>query len=95
MLKQVADLLVDPLATLCRLAGCGRRRTSSAEFRFSGGQLFVRHGLTGAQQRTIHRITRGRPELRTLRDIMDEVYRLFDRRCRTDTALERLEIGWS
>ena len=38
----------------------------------------------------IHRITRGRPELRTLRDIMDEVYRLFDRRCRTDTVLENL-----
>jgi hypothetical protein len=36
------------------------------------------------------RITRGRPELRTLRDIMDEVYRLFDRRRRTDTALEKL-----
>jgi len=25
-----------------------------------------------------------------LRDIVDEVYRLFDRRCRTDTALEKL-----
>ena len=28
--------------------------------------------------------------LRTLRTIADEVYRLFDRRCRTETALERL-----
>jgi hypothetical protein len=28
--------------------------------------------------------------LRTLREIMDEVYRLFDRRCRTDTALAKL-----
>jgi len=36
------------------------------------------------------RITRGRPELRTLPDIMDEVYRLFDRRCRSDTALQKL-----
>ena len=34
---------------------------------------------------------RGLPKLRTLRDIMEEVYRLFDRRCRTDTALARLE----
>jgi hypothetical protein len=33
---------------------------------------------------------RGRPDLRTLREIMNEVYRLFDRRCRTDTALEKL-----
>jgi hypothetical protein len=30
------------------------------------------------------------PHLRVLRSIMDEVYRLFDRRCRTATALERL-----
>ena len=29
-------------------------------------------------------------QLRTLREIMDEVYRLFDRRCRTDTALTKL-----
>lgn len=52
--------------------------------------LFVRHDLTGAQRRTFQHITRGRPELRTLRDVMDEVYRLFDRRCRTATALEKL-----
>ncbi len=57
---------------------------------FEHRHLFVRRELTPSQQRTIHRITRGRPELRTLRDIMDEVYRLFDRRCRTDTALEKL-----
>ncbi len=30
------------------------------------------------------------PQLRTLRDLMEEVYRLFDRRCRTDTALAKL-----
>ena len=41
-------------------------------------------------KRTLKRITRGLPHLRRLRDIMDEVYRLFDRRCRTDTALEKL-----
>jgi len=57
---------------------------------FEHRYLFVRHDLTPAQRRTLHRITRGRPELRTLREIMDEVYRLFDRRCRTDTALEKL-----
>ena len=28
--------------------------------------------------------------MRTLRDLMEEVYRLFDRRCRTDTALAKL-----
>lgn len=57
---------------------------------FEHRHLFVRHELTSTQRRTIDHITRGRPELRTLRDIMDEVYRLFDRRCRTDTALEKL-----
>ena len=52
--------------------------------------LFVRHDLTPAQRRRLRRITRGQPQLRTLREIMDQVYRLFDRRCRTDTALEKL-----
>jgi hypothetical protein len=57
---------------------------------FEHRYLFVRHDLTRAQQRTLRRITRGQPELRTLRDIMNEVYRLFDRRCRTETALDKL-----
>lgn len=57
---------------------------------FANRYLFVQHKLTPAERRTLSRITRGRPELRTLRAIMDEVYRLFDRRCRTDTALEKL-----
>jgi len=52
--------------------------------------LFVRHDLTLAQRRTLRRITRGRPELRTLRDIMEQVYHLFDRRCRSETALDKL-----
>ena len=57
---------------------------------FQHRYLFVQHELTPAQRRTVIRITRGRPELRTLREIMDEVYRLFDRRCRSHTALEKL-----
>jgi Transposase len=57
---------------------------------FEQRYLFVQHVLTPAQRRTLMRITRGRSELRILRDIMDEVYRLFDRRCRSDTALEKL-----
>jgi hypothetical protein len=57
---------------------------------FQHRYLFVQHDLTPAQRRTLLRITRGRPELRTLREIMDQVYHLFDRRCRTDTALEKL-----
>jgi hypothetical protein len=57
---------------------------------FQHRHLFVQHKRTAAERRTFLRITRGRPELRTLREIMDEVYRLFDRRCRTETALEKL-----
>jgi hypothetical protein len=57
---------------------------------FEHRYLFVTHHLSPAQRRTLQRITRGLPQLRVLREIMDEVYRLFDRRCRTDTALEKL-----
>ena len=52
--------------------------------------LFVQHHLTLAERKTLTRITRGLGQLRTLREIMDEVYRLFDRRCRTQTALAKL-----
>jgi hypothetical protein len=57
---------------------------------FAQRYLFVQHDLTPAQRRTVHHITRGVPQLRTLRTIMEEVYRLFDRPCRTDTALAKL-----
>ena len=52
--------------------------------------LFVKHTLTHKEKKILQRITRGFGQLRTLRSIMDEVYRLFDRRCRMDTALEKL-----
>jgi len=57
---------------------------------FDHRHLFVQHHLTPAERKTFQRITRGLPHLRTLRQIMDEVYRLFDRRCRTETALAKL-----
>jgi hypothetical protein len=57
---------------------------------FSHRYLFVQHDLTLAEWRTLRRITQGLPQLRTLRTIMEEVYRLFDRRCRTETALSKL-----
>ena len=57
---------------------------------FEHRYLFVKHHLTASQKETLKRITRGLPQLRTLREIMDQVYRLFDRRCRTDTALGKL-----
>jgi hypothetical protein len=57
---------------------------------FEHRYLFVRHHLTAAQRTTLQRLLRYGRQLRALRAIMDEVYRLFDRRCRTDTALAKL-----
>ena len=58
---------------------------------FEHRYLFVRHHLSPAQQKQLQKLTYGRPELRTLRKIMEEVYRLFDRRCKTQTALKKLQ----
>jgi len=57
---------------------------------FTHRYLFVQRQLTASEQETFQHITRGLPQLRALREIMDEVYRLFDRRCRTETALAKL-----
>ncbi len=57
---------------------------------FTHRYLFVQHYLSPSERQTLQRIIRGLPSLRTLRAIMDEVYRLFDRRCRTETALAKL-----
>jgi len=57
---------------------------------FDHRHLFVKHHLTQAEKRTLARVSRGQRHLGSLRRIMDEVYRLFDRRCRTDTALRKL-----
>ena len=58
---------------------------------FTHRHLFVRRHLSAVQKKLLKRLVRGQPQLRVLRDIMDEVYRLFDRRCKTATALRRLE----
>jgi Transposase len=70
------------------------RRAKAIERRvselFEGRHLFVAHHLTAAERKRLRRLCRGQPQLRAVRAIMDEVYRLFDRRCRTDTALAKL-----
>ena len=73
-----------------KAARCRKQIEQKVGNLFQHRYLFVQHDLTPAQRRTLLRITRGRPELRTLREIMDQVYRLFDRRCRTETAVEKL-----
>ena len=68
-----------------------RRQKQRVTDLFENRHLFVRHGLTAGQKKLWGQLTRGLPQLRVLRQIMDEVYRLFDRRCKMSTALERLE----
>ena len=57
---------------------------------FEHRHLFVRRQLTASERATLRRVTRGLPQLRTLRALMEDVYRLFDRRCRTATAVAKL-----
>ena len=73
-----------------KLAARKKRIETKVTDLFDHRHLFVQHHLTPAERKTLHRITRGRPELRSLRQIVDETYRLFDRRCRSDTALAKL-----
>ena len=73
-----------------RNARCKNRLQKKIAALFDHRHLFVKRHLTQPDRRTLNRITRGQRQLRALREIMDEVYRLFDRRCRTDTALRKL-----
>jgi hypothetical protein len=70
------------------------RRTKRIERRvselFEDRHLFVRHHLSAGQRARLQRLCRGQSQLRAVRAIMDEAYRLFDRRCRADTALAKL-----
>ena len=52
--------------------------------------LYVQHHLSRSERKRLWRITRGLPQLRKLRELMEQVYALFDRRCRTQTALNKL-----
>jgi hypothetical protein len=73
-----------------KLAASKKRIERKITDLFNHRHLFVQHHLTTAEHKTLQRITRGLPTLRTLRQIMDQAYRLFDRRCRTETALAKL-----
>ena len=57
---------------------------------FTHRSLFVQRHLNKTERKTLWRITRDLPQLRTLRALMEQVYALFDRRCRTQTALAKL-----
>jgi Transposase len=57
---------------------------------FAPRHLFVRRHLTPGERRTLRRISRGLPQLQALRGVVEEIHRLFDRRCRTETARRKL-----
>ena len=79
-----------PSAANRRLARQRQRLQMKIHDLFEQRYLFVQHRLADAERATLLRITGGLPQLRVLRQIMDEIYRLFDRRCRTQTALAKL-----
>lgn len=56
---------------------------------FEHRHLFVRHHLSVARGVRLAKWVRGERVLKALRSIMGEVYRLFDRRCRCETALAK------
>jgi hypothetical protein len=79
-----------PTASTRKLVQQRQRLEQKIADLFTHRHLFVQRQLTATEQDTLQRITRGLPQLRVLREIVDEVYRLFDRRCRTETALAKL-----
>jgi len=73
-----------------RIARKNKRLQEKIADLFEHRYLFIKHTLNQKEKKKLQRITRGFQQLRALRLIVDEVYRLFDRRCRMDTALEKL-----
>src|SRR6185436_14605177 len=57
---------------------------------FTPRSLFVQWHLNKTERKTLWRVSRGLPQLCALRAVMDQVYALFDRRCRSQTALAKL-----
>lgn len=67
-----------------------RRLQAKVADLFEHRHLFVKRSLSAKEKKLLQRITRSLPHLRVLRAVMAEAYRLFDRRCRTETALGKL-----
>jgi Transposase len=57
---------------------------------FTSRYLFVQRHLNKTERKTLWRVSHGVPQLGALRGVMEQVYTLFDRRCRTQTALDKL-----
>ena len=79
-----------------RLARKSKRIQPQITAIFQHRFVCVQRRLTPADRTRLGHLTRGLPHLRKLREIMAHVYALFDRRCRTHTALGKLAKlrGW-
>ena len=58
---------------------------------FEARTLWVKRHLTAKDCRTLKKLCRGQPLLRALRELVDTVYALFDKRCRSQTARRKLK----
>lgn len=58
---------------------------------FENRYLLVQRILSPQERKCLNRITRGYPVLRRFREIIDGVYSLFDRRCKLETGIKKLE----
>jgi len=56
----------------------------------SSRYLFVQRHRNTTERKALWRVSRGLPQFQALRAIMEQVYALCDRRCRTQTALDKL-----
>src|SRR5215510_5344415 len=76
--------------TARRLARKSKQMQEKISALFQGRFLFVKRRRKPREHRQLLSITQGLPQLRKLREIMEHIYALFDRRCRTQTALDKL-----
>ena len=80
-----------PSTPAAKQAACTKKRLAAQRAAlFTARYLFVQRHLNKTERKTLWRVSRGLPQLRALRAIMEQVYALFDRRCRTQTALDKL-----
>ena len=77
--------------TARRLARQSKQIQEKISGLFQGRFLLVKRRLKPRERKQLLQITRGLPHLRKLREIMDHLYALFDRRCRMHTALDKLQ----
>ena len=57
---------------------------------FTHRYLFIQRHVSKTERKLLWRLTRGLPHVYVLRVLMEQLYALFDRRCRPQTALDKL-----